>query len=349
MQTPRFPQLARPALIQSLMQTPRFQVALRLAIIACVALASCNHSATHNAPPATLPTPPTTHALHNLHPIGTKLISGAAPDGDAAFDELASMGVKTIITVDGATPDVQRARARGIRYVHIPITYAQVNTAQQLEIARAVRDLPGPIYLHCHHGMHRGPAAAASAAVLLGEVSPQQGVDFMKLAGTAPQYQGLYACVASATAASAQAINAAPADFPELRRADGIVASMVETDIAHDNLKAIKAAGWKVPQHHPDLVPAAEAGRLTDNLRLGHQDPICKQWGDDFEQQMLSAIRAASALEQSIVARATSTQLDSDWKLVSASCKDCHAQYRNKPTPLALPTLSTSSPSVPVR
>ena len=28
-------------------------------------------------------------------------------------------------------------------------------------LARAARTLPGPIFVHCHHGMHRGPAAAA--------------------------------------------------------------------------------------------------------------------------------------------------------------------------------------------
>ena len=32
-------------------------------------------------------------------------------------------------------------------------------------IAGAVAALPGPVFVHCHHGMHRGPAAAAVCAM----------------------------------------------------------------------------------------------------------------------------------------------------------------------------------------
>lgn len=270
------------------------------------------------------------HALHNVHHIGSKLYSGAVPEGDAAFDELQAMGIKTVISVDGATPDLARAESRGMRYVHIPITYAEANKDQQLEIARAVRDLPGPIYLHCHHGKHRGPAAAASAAVLLGEVSPEEGVAFMKTAGTAAHYQGLYACVANATAVSAAAIDTAPAEFPSLRKAEGIVAAMVEVDIAYEHLNDVRAAGWKVPGDHPDLVPAAEAGRLTDNLRFSHEDPKTKPYGEEYERLMIEAIKAASDLEEGIIADAPKDKLEASWKRVAASCKDCHAGYRNK-------------------
>src|SRR5690606_19020075 len=82
-------------------------------------------------------------------------------------------------------------------------------------IARAIRDLPGPVYIHCHHGKHRGPAAAAAAAVNLGLVSPAEAVAFMKTAGTADSYAGLYACVMEADAATKTELDAAPSDFPE--------------------------------------------------------------------------------------------------------------------------------------
>src|SRR5688572_2463624 len=44
--------------------------------------------------------------LHNAHVVTDKLISGAQPEGDASFALLKEMGVKTIISVDGAVPDV---------------------------------------------------------------------------------------------------------------------------------------------------------------------------------------------------------------------------------------------------
>lgn len=267
-------------------------------------------------------------ALHNVHHIG-KLISGGVPEGEAAFDELKRMGVRTIISVDGATPDVNRAGARGMRYVHIPITYAEVPEKQRLEIARAIRDLPGPVYIHCHHGKHRSPAAAAAAAVALGMVTPQEGVAFMKTAGTAPNYVGLYQCVAEATVASAAAISGASDEFPAVQRPQGMVAAMVEVDVAYEHLGNIRAAGWNTPKDHPDLIPAAEAGRLADQLRFSSEDPRAKAKGGDYGARLTAAIAHAAALEEGLVGGEGAEQLEARWKLVAASCKECHAAYRD--------------------
>lgn len=271
------------------------------------------------------------HALHNVHPIGPKLISGAVPEGRIAFDELKAMGVKTIISVDGATPDIAAAEARGMRYVHIPITYAEVTEEENLEIARAVRDLQGPIYIHCHHGKHRSPAAAASVSVSLGDVTHEQALAFMKKAGTADHYTGLYASVREAPVLNAAELDAAPATFPPIRRAEGVVAAMVEIDLAYEHLGEIRTAGWKVPPDHPDLVPASEAGRLADNLRFSGEDPRVKGWGADYMKRLADSIASASALESAIISGASKEDLEPIWKKVAASCKDCHSVYRDKP------------------
>jgi protein tyrosine phosphatase (PTP) superfamily phosphohydrolase (DUF442 family) len=269
------------------------------------------------------------HALHNVHHFG-KLISGGVPEGDPAFDELKAMGVKTIISVDGSTPDVPRASARGMRYVHIPITYAEVPEKQKLEIARAIRDLPGPVYIHCHHGKHRSPAATAAAAVALGLATPDEGVAFMKTAGTAPNYTGLYQCVAEATAVSARSLSSASNAFPAVQKPEGMVAAMVEVNLAYEHLGEIRTAGWTTPKDHPDLVPAAEAGRLADQLRFSGEDPRSRAKGDDYAAKLADAIVKASALEEGIVRGEPKDQLEGKWKLVAASCKDCHAVYRDK-------------------
>src|SRR5262245_48277837 len=109
-------------------------------------------------------------ALHlpcaiEIHP---QVISGGLPEGEAAFQDLAALGIKTIISVDGATPDVATAKKHGLRYVHLPHGYDGISAARAAELAKAVRDLPGPIYIHCHHGKHRSPAAAAVACVAAG-------------------------------------------------------------------------------------------------------------------------------------------------------------------------------------
>src|SRR5438094_677830 len=81
----------------------------------------------------------------------------SSPDGDEGFHSLQQLGIKTIVSVDGARPEVDLARKYGLRYVHLPIGYDAVPREQALRIARAIRDLPGPVYIHCHHGRHRGP------------------------------------------------------------------------------------------------------------------------------------------------------------------------------------------------
>jgi hypothetical protein len=40
--------------------------------------------------------------IENFYHLSDRFYSGAAPEGDAAFAELRKLGVKTIITVDGA-------------------------------------------------------------------------------------------------------------------------------------------------------------------------------------------------------------------------------------------------------
>ena len=47
---------------------------------------------------------PSTH-VHNLFRATTNVFSGNSPDSDAAYAEIAKLGVKTIISVDGAKPD----------------------------------------------------------------------------------------------------------------------------------------------------------------------------------------------------------------------------------------------------
>jgi protein tyrosine phosphatase (PTP) superfamily phosphohydrolase (DUF442 family) len=130
--------------------------------------------------------------LHNVYRITEKLYSGSSPDGDLGFRSLQKLGIKTIISVDGARPEVIGAHSHGMRYLHIPFGYDGIPPAQILRLAKAVRDLPGPIYIHCHHGMHRGPAAASAIHLCLDKNC--QALAEMRRAGTDPHYTGLMRC-----------------------------------------------------------------------------------------------------------------------------------------------------------
>src|SRR5438067_12591502 len=61
--------------------------------------------------------------LQNVCHLAEKLYSGSAPEGDAGFESLQKLGVKTVLSGDGARPDVERARKHGVRYVERPFGY----------------------------------------------------------------------------------------------------------------------------------------------------------------------------------------------------------------------------------
>ena len=66
-------------------------------------------------------------------PVSEKLYSGAAPEGDRGFSTLQALGIRTVITVDGARPDVAIARRFGLRYVHLPFGYDGCPSPRALE------------------------------------------------------------------------------------------------------------------------------------------------------------------------------------------------------------------------
>lgn len=280
--------------------------------------------------------------LHNIVAFHDGVWSGAVPEGDAGFDALKSLGVRTILSVDGALPDLDRARARGMRYVHLPIGYDGFDDARKVELARAVRDLPRPIYIHCHHGKHRSAGASAAIAVSLGWLTPDQAAARMTTAGTAPGYTGLWQCTAKAAPLTAAVIDAARADFPERTVPSSLVAAMVEIDEVHDRLKLAQKAGWRAPADHPDLAPLADAGRLADLYRLLDDDAQLTEVAESeramVREWLVREGLAAARLEQVLESletptndrRAMAARADASLALLGASCKACHQKHRDE-------------------
>lgn len=278
--------------------------------------------------------------LHNVVAYHDGFYSGSVPEGDAGFDTVAGMGVKTIISVDGAAPEVEYATVRGIRYIHLPIGYNGFDEARKLEIARATRDAManGPVYVHCHHGKHRSAGAAAATAVSLGWLTPDEATARMKVSGTAPNYKGLYACAAAATAVGADVLDQVPANFPQAAPPKGFVKSMVELDEINEHLKLIEKAGWQTPKDHPDLVPAAEAGRMADILRVLSTGDRAASKPAPFAEGLKSNSNHAQTLEDMLLAAKQDAaqpspqfvaKLSAQFKQIGASCKDCHAMFRD--------------------
>lgn len=287
----------------------------------------------HVAPAAPAATRAPASALHagRLHRLTETIFAGPRPRTDADFDHLARLGVRTIISVDAATPGADLARRRGMRYVHLPVGFRGITPAQQARIARAVRDLPRPVYLHCLDGLHRAPAAAASAAVLLGESTPDDAVRFLQQAGVSPSYPGLWSCVRQAATLPRAAVDRASADFPEIAAIPTFVRTMVEVNAACENLRLLSAASWTAPADHPDLDPAAEAARLADLLRTLRHDPRTTQEGGEFRFFLLTSADHAHTLHQALISPhpPKPESLNQHLHALTTSCRDCHVRFRN--------------------
>jgi len=268
--------------------------------------------------------------IENLIEVAPGLLSGSVPEGDAGFAELQRRGVRTIVSVDGARPDVETAHRHGMRYVHLPVGYHGIERDRQLEIARAVRDLPGPVFVHCHHGRHRGPAAAASAAVVLGRLDADRAVAFMKQAGTSSHYAGLYRCVQELQPADERALQQARADFPEIGPVPDFVRAMSDAQAALDHLAEIRDAGWRTPPTHPDLVPAAESARLAGLMQALQDDAEPERQTADFAERLKRSVNACQHLERAMSASAPQAELAAALQRVNNACRACHEVYRNK-------------------
>src|ERR1044072_3259574 len=111
--------------------------------------------------------------------------------------------------------------AHGMRYVHLPHGYDGIPTTTQLQLIKAVETVEGPVYIHCHHGQHRGPVAAAIVCMAEKNWSAAEAETWLRTVGTGTNYQGLYATVRDFRRPSAETVNSTPANFLESRQVSG--------------------------------------------------------------------------------------------------------------------------------
>lgn len=263
------------------------------------------------APRAIVPTiepgPVDAVGLHNVFKLSDRVFTGSVPEDERSFESLQLLEVKTIISVDGAPPDVEGAESFGLRYVHLPIGYDGVPEDRAIAIAKAIRDLPGPVYIHCHHGKHRGPAAAAAALRCLEpKHSAASLVAYLKLAGTDERYGGLFAAVERAPAT----LDDATVDFPSRVPVADLVKRMVEIDETWDRLKRQPTA--------------ADAIVLLEQYREMKRATAARD--ERFQKFLANALDVATELEANLRANADPAVAI---RKSAAACTACHAVFRD--------------------
>lgn len=76
-------------------------------------------------------------------------------------------------------------------------------------------------------------------------------------------------------------------------------------------------------------MPASQAGQLADHLRTSGEDTRSKALGAEYQVKLAAAVKCAEELEEALIKGAAKDDLEARWKVVVASCKDCHVVYRD--------------------
>lgn len=263
--------------------------------------------------------------LNNLLRVSPTIYTGGQPTRNAAFAELARLGVRTVVSVDGAIPDVEAARNAGLRYVHIPIGYDGVSQSAGQSLTRLVRDAEGPFYIHCHHGQHRGPAAAAIACIAAQQLTGPRALAILDAAGTSKDYGGLWRDVAAFTP---PAENQPLPPLVETAPLDTLAAGMAKADRAFENLRSLSARNWQDQEEHPDVTAVQEAILLREAFHemvrrlqeANDHDPRFSDWMADAE--------AGAKLLETRIAAGNSAGAEGALTRLKDQCARCHDRYR---------------------
>jgi len=273
--------------------------------------------------------------LHNVFHLSDDIISGSEPHGDAAMKRIAEMGVKTLLSVDGKVPDAAAAQRYGMRYVHVPIQYSGVTDAEIADIAKTFRELPGPFYVHCFHGKHRGPAGAAVGRIVLDGASREEALAEMRQwCGTSPKYEGLYRDIATRRMPSAAETAAIAFDFPAAHRFEGTREAMIEMARHWDNLVDLGKRDWATDPENPDLDARNEAQKIHGLFTaLVGESGFAKE-PDDFRGWMHEAFGHSERLAAQVAAQrggdtAAGQAAQDTMKSVKKLCDTCHSSYRD--------------------
>jgi len=267
--------------------------------------------------------------VENAFQVTTNLWSGSHPEGDAAFAALARLGVKTIVSVDGVRPDVATAHKFGLRYIHLPFGYDGIPTNRVAELTEIAGTEAGTLYVHCHHGRHRGPAAVAVMCLSHAGWSPNLAGEWLEEAGTSRDYPGLWRAVTHFTMPSPMALQAVT-NLPEVVESSSMVTSMVAIDTYLEHLGLAQQSGWKSPPQHPGIYPPHEATLLWEQFReLARTDDALART-EAFRVKLAKAEQQADELRQALQNKLESNSADTRLKQLRLSCADCHRQYRNQ-------------------
>lgn len=297
-------------------------------LLLALLLPCCQHSQPPEPAAERFPAINTPH-IPNVHRVTDKVIAGALPEGEEGYAELARLGVKTVIDVDGVAPNLELARRYGLQYVHLPFGYGGVPERRGEEIAKAIQEFPGPVYIHCHHGKHRAAAAAAVGCIEAGMVPPDEAEEILKTFGTGAEYKGLWQSARDARPLDPRELADLKVQYVAVAKLPPLAETMVTIDHRMDELKLLSKNRWLTPPSHPDLDSPDQALQLYELLHeLGRSGKVASR-PEDFRAHLAGAESAAQGLQEKLKGAIDVAGADGALKTLITSCESCHLKYRD--------------------
>ena len=264
--------------------------------------------------------------IENFIQVSDRVFSGGEPT-TVGLEKLKQLGITTILSVDGLDPDRETAEKLGMKYVHVPMGYDGIESSQLQDFSTLMANYQGKLFVHCHHGKHRGPAAVAACLLISKELSKAQALQYMRSAGTGKDYTGLWNSIENLDASSYK-----PQDFPKLlsqTRAKDMAQWMAELDRSWEIIQASqKNVDAKISS--AQLVVIAEA--FKESARYAQTAPN-NQYGDqEHTRRMIQWLKEGEQkshnIHQQLEAGAHEKARDL-LKSLAQQCVDCHTEYRN--------------------
>jgi protein tyrosine phosphatase (PTP) superfamily phosphohydrolase (DUF442 family) len=278
----------------------------------------------------TSPLPLKIDGIENVYQVTEGLLSGGTPENAAAFEKLKELGVTTIVSVDGAPPDLALAKKYGLRYVHLPVGYDGISEARKLELLKAwVSREEGALFVHCHHGKHRGPAAAAVIARQAHRWSADQSQAYMEQAGTAAKYRGLWRDVATCESATAKTLTQLPEiKLPESVSPPALVETMLRIDHRWEKLAFLlkNTAELSAEQR---MQAREDSTQLTEHLAEWMRQDDYRERSAAFQKSAREMLHFTVTLEKELALSAKPVALQTAATGIAQQCNACHAQFRD--------------------
>lgn len=273
--------------------------------------------------PSTYPRKIPTVSLRNCIQVTESILSGAVPEGESSFRELQKLGVTTIVSVDGMRPQLDLARQYGIAYIHLPHGYDGIPEERKKELIKALSDSPKPIYIHCHHGKHRSPAAVASTCISLGWISSEQGKKVLEIAGTNPNFRGLIQSVENATPIDIRALESYHPKLVESAEIPPLVETMVAMDDLLDRLTKQPKGSLQTESSIADSALLLSE-HYTELFRIAKNNNSPPEY-----VQFLEAGERHSRSLESLLRRQSLDSAGEPLSRVKENCSQCHQKFRD--------------------